>query len=316
MGFDVSALSNYSDEQSKNLVIRSQFANKTANFATKHIKVKSSKKVQKLAATVYMQDGDGCGYTSTGSVDLTQATLTTYPIKFNQDFCVRDLESKWTQILLNAGQEYSEVDMPAAIRAAILGEFGELFEKADWKGSTASGDPNLNRYNGIIKIVADAGDATEANVVAYYGTPATALNATTMSGAVDAMCKAFNANVPGSAGKATVKIFMGREKFDSLRVAYRNANYFGFNGTNDQGNDEMRVLGSNYTCVAVDGLNGIDKMYMIDSDNLHIGMDGEGEEEKLDMWLDPSTRETIKSKMRLRRGWCIPYTDEVITFII
>lgn len=316
MGFDVSALSNYSDEQSKDLVIRSQFATKTAKFATKHVKVKSSKKIQKLAATVYLQDGDGCGYTSTGDVDLTQATLTTYPIKFNQDFCIRDLEDKWTQILLSAGQEYTEADMPGAVRSAILGELGELFEKADWQGDTGSGNPNLNKYNGIIKIVADAGDATDANNATYYGVAATVLDQTTMVGATDAMMKAFNAVVPGSAGKPTVKIFMGREKFDSLRIAYREKNYFGFNGTTDQGNDEMRILGSNYIAVAVDGLNTINKMYMLDTNNLHIGMDGEGEDEKFDMWLDPSTRETVKSRMRLRRGWCIPYTDEVVTFII
>ena len=316
MGFDVSALSNYSDEQSKELVTRSQFATKTAKFATKHIKVKSSKKIQKLGATVYMQDGDGCAYTSTGNVDLSQATLTTTRIKFNQDFCIQELEDKWTQILLQAGQQYTEADMPAEIRKVILGEFGELFEKADWQGDTTSGNPNLNRYNGIIKLISNGGDATEANVSAYYGTPATVLDQTTIVAATDAMMKAFNAVVPGSAGKTTVKIFMGREKFDALRIAYREKNYFGFNGTTDQGNDEMRILGSNYMAVAVDGLNGINKMFMIDTVNLHIGMDGDAEDEKLDMWLDPSTRETIKSKMRLRRGWCIPYTDEVVTFII
>jgi hypothetical protein len=315
MAFDLSALTAYTDEQSRDLLIASQFKSKTAQYATKHMKVKSSKNLHKIGGGIFFQDGTSCGWNASGGTDFTDRTLTTYPIKINEEYCIRDLEDYWTQILLNAGQEYSESDMPEAVRVAKLGEVMEAVETADWNGNTATGAGNNAFYNGIRKIISDAGTATEANVTAYYGTPATAISQSTVVGATDAMIKAYAATVPGNMGKTGNYIFMSRDAFMNLVFAYREKNYFGYNGTNDQGNDEMRILGTNITAIAVDGLNGVAEMYMFNTENFHIGMDGEGEEDAFITWYQPK-EELVYMKLRFRRGVQFAYPEEVVTFIV
>lgn len=315
MAFDLSALTAYTDEQSRDLLIRSQFKTKTAQYATKHEKVKSSKNLHKIGGGIYFQDGTNCGWNASGGTDFTDRTLTTYPMKINEEYCIRDMEDYWTQILLNAGQEYSESDMPEAVRVAKLGEVAEAIETADWNGNTTSGTGNNAFYNGIRRIISVAGTATEANVAAYYGTPATEITQALIVAETDAMVKAYAATVPGNMGKQGNYLFMGRDKFMLLVFAYREKNYFGFNGTTDQGNDEMRLLGTNITIVAVDGLNGVDEMYLFNRDNFHIGMDGSGEDDAFKMWYQDK-EELVYMKMRLRRGVQFAYPNEVVTFIV
>lgn len=315
MAFDLSALTAYTDEQARELLIRSQFKTKTALYATKHEKVKSSKNLHKIGGGIYFQDGTNCGWNASGGTDFTDRTLTTYPVKINEEYCIRDMEDYWTQILLNAGQEYSESDMPEAVRVAKLGEVMEALETADWSGDTTGGAGNNSHYNGIRTIIADAGTATEANVAAYYGTPATSLTQSTIVGATDALIKAAVANFPAMLSKPDVKIFMGRDQFMNLVFAYREKNYFGYNGTNDQGQDEMRILGTNITAVAVDGLNGIEEMYLMQTSNLHLGVDASGEEDAFITWYQPK-EELVYMKIRFRRGWQIAYPNEVIQFTV
>lgn len=317
MAFDVSALTNYTDEQSKELLFKAQFKGKLAQYATKHTKVKSSKNLHKISGGIFLQAGGTCDFNASGDTAFTDTTLTTYPFKVEEEYCFHELEDKWTQILLNAGQQYSESDMPLAMREMKVNEIAQVLSIADWLGDITSGNPNLNRYDGLVKKITDSGSAVEANNTTYYGTAATAIDQSTVINAIRAMVKAFAATAPALAGKATVKIFVNRTIFNHLVFAYLEKNYFSFNGTADQGVNELPLLGTNYKVIVDDGLNtGAEQMYMFDTDQLHLGVDGDNEDEDVVYWIDPSNRKTVRMRAEARRGWAMTFYDQVITFTV
>ena len=57
--------------------------------------------------------------------------------------------------------------MPEEIAAIYFEEKNmkliQAIDVADWRGDTASGTANLNRYNGWLKIIDAAGDAVDGN---------------------------------------------------------------------------------------------------------------------------------------------------------
>jgi heat shock protein HslJ len=93
------------------------------------------------------------GFNASGTTIFTQRTITTKAVKFEEIMCLRDLETKWTQILLKNGQRYSEADVPGVIVDEITKKIMARLEVADWQGDTASGNAYINRYDGLAKII-------------------------------------------------------------------------------------------------------------------------------------------------------------------
>lgn len=316
MAFSLSGLSNYSDEQSKELLVKTLFGSTTAGYAVPQLGIKSSRKLQLLDDTLYLQDGGSCGFTATGTTTISQRTLTVGDCTINKEWCIKDLEAKWTQILLRQGSAYNETDLPIAITDFVMNLLKQTLETADWQADTTSGDPNLNRYDGIKKIISDAGTAIDANVAAYIGTPITSWTTANIAGSFDAMVFALAENKPGVLAKGDVKIFVGREVFARYAVAIRNSNYFGYNGTGEQNPNVLPLLGhAGVEVVAVDGLNGTDDAYIMSASNLYMGMDGEGDSENVRLWYSMDD-DVVRMRIDFKRGWQIAYPNEVAYIVL
>ena len=306
MAFDVSGLSAYTDQTSKDLITKIHFGNETAGMAQPHPGVKSSQALQLLTTSPIPQDGSSCGYTSSGSTTFTQRTITTNAVKWQQDLCPRTLESKWTQLLLKAGQKYSEADIPKMIVDEYLAVVGEQLEVLDWQGDTGAGSAYINKYDGLIKIIGAASGVVAATASTYNSTNARAI------------IKNIITNIPASLkGNPNFEIVMGYDAAEIYRQALMDANLYHI--ASGDGAKQMYAEGSIYKIRPLHGLDGLYGtsgqacIFGLVWDNVFMGCDLLGEEEKCEMWYSKDT-DVVKTDIRMRRGWQIAKPTEIVKY--
>lgn len=309
-GFTVSLLTDYVNEQSKELLTALQFEAETASFANIQTGVKSATALQILTSTPIPQDGASCGFNASGGTTFTQRVITTYPVKYQDSLCFRTLQAKWTQLLLKKGQEQSESDIPAAMITDIVAQIKAQQEKMDWQGDTTSSDAYLNRYDGLIKLIAAA---SGTNVVT-----ASTWNATNAR----AIVKAIVAKIPAALkGNPNVKVYMGYDAAETYRQALMDANlYHVAVGSGTQ--KGIMAEGSVHEIVPVHGLDGLTGssgaaapfIFALEfGRNVFLGVDMENEEEEGKMWYSQDD-DLVKYSFRYRRGWQFAFPSEIVEY--
>ena len=289
MSFSVGTLGNYTRENEQQLVTSLVFAPKTAEMITSggnlQTGIKSTEKINILETDAIFQTGGSCGFNASGATTFTQRTITVGKIKVHEALCPKDLETKYTQKLLQAGTaglQYDTLTFAADYTGKKIGKIGEQLETAIWKGDTSSGDVNLNKFDGFLKlIVADTTAIVNANATAYYGTPLTGgFTAATVINAAYAVYKAIPTQ---QLNRADNVIFMGWDTFRMLGVAFNEGKYF-VNWGEGLKTGEIMLPNTNVKCVAVNGLNTSSYMVATYLENLYLGTDMENEEEKFELF--------------------------------
>jgi hypothetical protein len=300
MSFVVSSLSNYTNEQSKKMIAAVQFKAETAALAEIQTGVKSSAALQILSVDPIPQSGTSCGFNASGSTTFTQRTITTKAVKFEEIMCLRDLEAKWTQILLKNGQKYSEADVPSVIMDEITKKIMARLEVADWQGDTSSGSSYLNVYDGLLKIV----DAANGVV----SMTASTLNETN----IRTILRDGVSKVPDALkGNSEFTFFCGYDTYTTYLNKISSDNHFHMFDASTYG--EIRVENSPYKLKAVHGLDSTSRIIGMLTSNMVIGVDMEGEEEKAALWYSQDD-DNVKYSFRFRRGWQIAIPSEVLEY--
>lgn len=310
MAFNVTALTDYVNQESRELLTALQFEQETAQYASIHSGIKSAETLQILANTPYPQDGSGCGFNASGETAFSQRTLTTKAIKYQDSLCLRTLESKWTQILLKKGQQYDESDLPKEVLNDIGAQIKKQLETADWKGDTDSTNVFLNRYDGLIKIIKAA---TGTNVATAVSGPVTTSNVRTI---IQNVIAAIPAQL---AGNPNVKIFVGYDVAGMYRSKMFTDNLYHFVASKDQ--KGLMAEGTVHEIVPVHGLDGLIAnsgdnpfIFAMDPDrNMHLGVDMENEEEEAKVWYSMDD-DLFKYSFRFRRGWQIAFPSEIVEY--
>lgn len=298
MSFVVSSLTNYTNEQSKKLIAAVQFKAETAALAAIQTGVKSAAALQILTVDPVPQDGASCGFNASGTTTFTQRTITAKAVKFEETMCLRDLEAKWTQILLRNGQKYSEADVPAVIIDEISKKIMARLETADWQGDTTSGNAYIKTYDGLAKIIKAA-----SGVVAMTSSTINETNIRTILR--DGVSK-----VPDALkGNPEFTFFVGYDTYTTYLNKISADNHFHMFDASVYG--EIRVENSPYKLKAVHGLDGTNEIYGALPSNLVLGVDMEGEEEKAALWYSQDD-DNVKYSFRFRRGWQIAIPSEVL----
>lgn len=310
MGFTVSDLTNYVNEQSKDLITALHFEGATADIAMAHPGIKSSEAIQLLASSPVPQSASACSFNASGDTTFSQAILSVSPIKWEDLLCLKTLESKWTQLLLKAGTKYTESDIPKMIMDDIIAVINEQLETADWQGDTASGSAYLNRYDGLRKIIAAASGVQTATASAW-----SLANARTIM-------KSIISKIPAALkGNPKVKIVCGYDVAETYRQALMDANLYHVpvNSKDQQG---IMVEGSVHELLPLHGLDGLSTstgvanpfiFALIPDRHLHFGFDLLNEEEKAQMGMD-QYQKNVWYSLEIKRGWQIIYPSEIVEY--
>ena len=277
MAINVNNLTTSVDEQRLPLIRKAVLGARTAYHFYLMTGVKGATALNLLSTDVQFGDGYDCGWHEAGSSTLSQRTLTPGAIAVNMAFCDKKLLKTWAnyEVRVAAGQKTLpfEEDFMAGVGEAIAANL----EKALWQGDTASGDANLNKFDGMIKILDSASLAST-------------VGGSTVTETVKNMYQA----IPAEAfTKGEVVLYMGADKYRAyIQELIANGNLVITTGIHDVAMpDSVLIPGTDVRVIYVDGLNGTGKMYASYKDNFVYGVDLTDDAEKYDFWYSQDNRE-------------------------
>jgi hypothetical protein len=285
MALDLTGLTNYVRENELQLATSLVFKPKTAQLieaaGNVQVGVKSADKINIMETDAVFQAGGSCGFSSSGTTAFTQRTLTVGKVKVNESICPRTFEAKYTQKALRAGSTYDYMPFAEEFTAKKIAKIGEALETAIWQGDTASGTANLARFDGLIKLTAPSGVLVTGVVNGNPSgiTVATGITTANVIGIVDGIYQLIPTSIIDN---GDVVIFCGMDTFRKYTVALKNLNLFNYAA--EAVDFEIIIAGTNVKLVAVNGLNGTNKLWASRLSNLYIGVDLLNEEDRFELF--------------------------------
>lgn len=316
----VSGLTDYIQENTEVLLAKAVFGGKTADLirekGTLMTGVKYSEKIALLATDAIFQDGTGCTRTSSGTTSLTQRQVTVGTIAVVEDICVADLDKKYISQKLSKGAQQDVLPFEAEFSDLKASYVAKQLEIAIWRGDTASGNANLNKFDGFIKIIDAATGVIEANATPFVTAQiTTALTTANIKAAVDSMWLALPADIQG---KDDIAIFIGWDNFNKFIASYRDQNLFNFAPTGKEvsiENGTVIIPGTNYTLTAVHGLDTTNRMYAMEMYQMIGATDLEHDFEDFVMMPD-QFNDYLRFRMKFRYGVQVAFPDQIVKFTL
>lgn len=254
-----------------------------------------------------------CSFDASGTTTFSQRSITVGKIKVEEKICPKDMEAYFTQEALKAGSTYEDfgnADFQAAYLAKKNSRIAAQLETAIWQGDTTSGTANLNKFDGLQKLIA-AGSPVDANVSAFTGIATIAtITASNVVAATEGIFKAIPVAV---LTKGDVKIFVGNDWYRLLILAYRALNLFAYN-PQDTMAASFVLPGTSVEVVSVNGLNATGDAYAISLSNIAMAVDLVDEETAYRLWYSEDNND-VRFRAEFKMGVNVAYTNETVKFI-
>ena len=316
MGFDVSALANYTKENEALLVTSSVLGAKTASLIKSAgnvmVGVKSSEKINIMETDAIFQDGASCGFNASGSTTFTQRTVTPGKIKINEALCPKDLEAKYLQKALPTGSMYDSVPFEQEYSEKKAKTIAAQLETSLWQGDTTSVNVNVNKFDGLVKLIGAASGVVAANASTFIsGAPLSSITAANVISIFDGVYAAIPAKVVAA---DDMTIFCGQDLFRTYTIALKNSGSFNYQ-IDVKADSEFVLPGTTIKVVAVAGLNGTNKVYAMRLSNMFLGTDLLNEEEKFEIFYAKEA-DQVRYVCEFKMGVNIAFPDEVVKFIL
>ena len=316
MAFNVSALADYTEQNEALLVTSSVLGAKTASLIKSAgnvmVGVKSSETINIMDTDAIFQSGASCGFNASGTTSFTQRTVTVGKIKVNEAMCPKDLEAKYLQKALPTGSMYDSIPFEQEFSDKKAKRIAAQLEIALWQGDTSSVNVNLNKFDGLIKLVNAASGVVDANTTAFIsGAPLSAINATNVISIFDGVYRAIPATIVSA---DDVVIFCGMDTFRTYTIALKNANMFHYT-VDVKADNEFVLPGTTIKVIAVQGLNGTNDILAGRLSNLFLGTDLLNEEEKFEIFYAKEA-DQVRFVSEFKMGVNFAFPDELVKFFL
>jgi hypothetical protein len=305
MPFDVSALSNYTDQNRFPLLIKSFYDSKTLSLITPQMGVKSVAALNIVDSDIKFQVAN-CTWFSSGSTSFTQRNITVGKIAVMEELCADDLESKCLQHELPKGSTYTTLPFEQEISELKAAGIAEAIEDAIWKSDTSESNGNLNKFDGLLKII-NAGIGS--GVV-----QATVAGAITTSN-VRTIFKDIFTKIPVRIrNKKDLVAFCGWDTFATLINKVTDDNSFHYSMDKAAETGEMYYPGTALKVIAVAGLNGTDKIVCARLANLFWGTDLLEDKEQFRIFRLEDGSDAFRFKAKFKLGAQVAFLPEVVFY--
>jgi hypothetical protein len=316
MSFSVSTLTNYTKENEALLVSSSVLGAKTAalikSAGNVMVGVKSAETINIMDTDAFFQAGGSCGWNASGTTSFTQRTVEVGKIKVQEALCPKALEAKYLQKALPTGSQYDSIPFEQDYADRKAKTIASQLETSIWQGDTASANGNLNKFDGLIKLIGAASGVVDANVSGYVsGAPLTSITAANVVSLLDGVYKAIPAKVVAA---DDMTIFVGQDTFRTYTIALKNANMFNYS-FDGKADSEFVLPGTPIKVVAVEGLNSTNDIYAMRLSNLFLGTDLLNEEEKFEIFFAKEADE-VRFAAEFKMGVNIAFPDEIVKVAI
>jgi hypothetical protein len=316
MAFNVSALADYTIQNAAELVTSSVLGAKTAKLIQSAgnvmVGVKSSETINIMDTDAIFQAGGTCGFNASGATTFTQRTVTIGKIKVQEAICPKDLEAKYLQQALALGSIYQSIPFEQQYAEKKAATIAKQLEESLWQGDTGSANVNLNKFDGLVKLIGAASGVVAANSATFIsGAPLASITAGNVISIFDGVYAAIPAKVVAA---DDMTIFCGQDLFRTYTIALKNANAFHYS-VDVKADSEFILPGTSIKVIAVGGLNGTDKVYALRLSNLFLGTDLLNEEEKFEIFYAKEA-DQVRFVSEFKMGVNIAFPDEVVKFVL
>ncbi len=312
MSFDVSSLPAYTEQNAMEIIVSSVAQGQLSKYAQIQPGVKGPTTINILDTDVVFQ-ADGCSRSASGTTTLTQRTITPGAVAVHEDLCMTDLAAKYTAVMLKQGLTAEKEEIPFAelYFAQKIAKVQDALGKAYWQGDTASGSANLNKFDGLDKLILAAGSAVNGNPTGI--TTGTGYTSGNIIGILLGMAELTPEAI---AGADDLKLFVAPAQFLLYQRALADGNYFHY--VSEGQTQSMPLIGfPNIEVVSDPGLTqSNNNIYLMRASNIHIGVDlPEEEANDVRSWYDPNDR-VYKVTMAFRTGVNVAFPDEIVRFAL
>lgn len=318
MAYDVSALANYTEQNEALLVTSSVFGAKTQQLISQKgnvmTGVKSAETINVLDTDAVFQQGGTCGFNASGTTNITQRAVTVGKIKVQEALCPKALESKYTQKALQPGSNNESIPF----EEEYTGKKSELIaaqnEVGLWQGDTASADVKLKWYDGLIKLIDAAAGVVASNTAVFTKDgPITDADGITADNVLDVVDGVFMAIPIAILDKPDVVIVCGWDMFRLYVMTLKNKNLFHFEPGSAVADGELTIPGTNVTLMALNGLNGTNRVFGFRWSNIFLGTDMENEEEQWEIFFAKEAQE-VRFMAEWKLGVNFAFPTEIVQF--
>lgn len=289
-------LPEYIDQHSEELITKSVFSPMSANLFKVQTGVKSKTALNLLDTAVTFGDGTTCGFTNTTSSTISQRYIEPGFIKVNAEYCDKDFLNTFAAHQVNVAAGRETLPFEEYFVEDIKRQIGKNLEIAIWQGDKTSATANLNKFDGLLKIM--TADVPSAN-------KQTKAQADTV---LDRVWKVYNA-IPEEVLFDEV-IYLNNANFRALVKELVDLNMYHYERNIDESLDII-LPGTNTHVKAINGLTGVDVIIALNPDHVVYGVDLEGDAETAKMWFSDDN-DTFRLKIEFSVGVQIALPNEII----
>lgn len=294
----LTGLTAYVEQRRLPLIKEAVLQAKSASLFNLQTDIKYQAALNLLQTDPVLQDGSTCGWSDSGTTTMSQRILTTGIMKINQSFCDKAMLKYWTgyQVKVAVGQK--TLPFEEDFTSLIVDKVKEKVENLIWQGDTAATGAtaqDLKWFDGILKLA--GADENVIDVAIASGTSA-----------YDAIKQVYMAIPQKVLSKAV--IFVGADIFRNFMMEMVEKNYYHY-PANGMPAEEFIMPGTNTKIIAVNGLNGTNKIVASPAENLFYGCDMMGDNEKFELWYSQDFRE-FRLAIEFNAGVQYAYGDEIV----
>lgn len=294
-GFNLSALSTYTDELGGELMRRAILEGETAKIIKVQPGIKGSQALNLLDSNLVVQDGS-CGWNASGTTIYTQRDITVCDYKVNEALCPRDLNDYWLGQLLTPGSYNETVPFEEQISILKTQQISQYIENLVW-GAT-SGTTCFSGFKELIN--------GEADVITVTGT--TAISSTNALAQIDLLVEQIPDDI---VDRTDLVVFMSHSNYRKYLINYRNANYFHFNPEDSYENFKTFHPGTNILVHPVGGLKNSNKVVLAPAGYMVMGVDLMSDAEQLRIFYSVDNDE-VRVRSNFKVGAQIAFPQFVI----
>lgn len=290
----MTSLTAYVEQRRLPLIKEAVLKAKSASLFNLQTDIKTSAALNLLSTAIQFGDGLACGWNEAGTQTLSQRILATGNIKINMAYCDKEMLKYWTQYQVRVAAGQKTLPFEEDFVNAVVENVKAAIETAIWQGDTASETNNLKYFDGLLKILKNAEGTVDVVI--------------TGASAYDNIMTVYNA-IPEKVLDGA-SILVGSDTFRKFIQELVAKNYYHYSGENLNG--EIMLPGSQVKVIAVNGLNGTDKIVAGQLDkNFFYGCDMMNDEEKFELWYSQDFRE-FRLAIEFNAGVQVAFPDEVV----
>jgi hypothetical protein len=335
----LSALQTYVDQLSYDRIMYEiTLQGRTGKLVQNQRGIKNARTINTQISNLVIQPA-GCGLISpTGSVTLNQATLQVCPLMVQESICLvgaGSLEQYWLGMKMPEGSYYDSLTpeiFAKAYMADKVSKLQDINEFLVWQGSTTgatfSGSlptqpnnyaANANQCNGFLQYLTQT--SASQSVVFYSGTAtgplvASSTQTTLPANSAFSVIDQLVAQMPQNLwDRNDIYCFMSYANYRTYCRDLRNANLYHFGAMENADTIGWTIMhpSTNVRIVATSGLVGSNYIVLTIGENLYIGTDAEGEEDKFEIWKSQDYN-TIFFRSMWKIGVTVAYPQYVTIY--